>query len=189
MKKEEDNSPIEGHNYDGIHELDNPLPRWWLTIFYSTIVFAAVYYYHYEFGSGPSSDQELTQELDTLESKKQKATTDTAQPTPEDFKALLSDPETLKLGSAEFASKCMACHGDKGQGSIGPNLTDNAWIHGDGSVSAIRQIIKSGVAEKGMPPWGELIKPKLILQISAYIRSLNGTNPPGAKAPEGQVYP
>lgn len=189
MKKEEDNSPIEGHNYDGIRELDNPLPRWWLTIFYSTIVFAAIYYYHYEFGSGPSSDQELTRELDSLELKKQKSATDAPQPTAEDFKALLSDPETLKLGAAEFASKCMACHGEKGQGSIGPNLTDNAWIHGDGSISAISQIIKSGVAEKGMPPWEGLIKPKLILQISAYIRSLNGTNPPGAKAPEGQVYP
>ncbi len=185
----EDKKPIEGHNYDGIHELNNPLPRWWLTIFYGTIIFGAIYYYHYEWGSGPSSDQELATDMEKISALKQKAAGEAPQFTADDLKAIAQDPESLNAGAAEFAGKCVACHGDKGQGIIGPNLTDDAWIHGDGSLGAISQIIKTGVTEKGMPAWGEVIKPKVILQLAAYIRSINGTHPPNAKAPEGQVYP
>lgn len=179
---------IQGHNYDGIQELNNPLPRWWLTIFYGSIIFAAGYYYYYEWGGGPSSTQELEADLQTIAAQKQKSEQQTPQFSADDLKALVNDPEALKAGATEFAAKCAACHGDKGQGVIGPNLTDNAWIHGDGSISAISQVIKTGVAEKGMPPWEAMIKPKLILQIAAFIRSINGSNPPNGKAPEGQVY-
>lgn len=183
-----DQQLIHGHNYDGIQELNNPLPRWWQIIFYCTIIFAAGYYYHYEFGGGPSSDQELTADLNEIANRQHQAEQQAPQFSAEDVKALLNDPESLKAGAAEFGSKCAACHGDKGQGIIGPNLTDNAWIHGDGSVLAISQVIKTGVAEKGMPPWEAMIKPKLILQIAAFIRSINGTHPANGKAPEGQVY-
>lgn len=184
-----DKELLENHNYDGIRELNNPLPGWWLIIFYCTIIFSAGYYYYYEFGSGPSSDQELAEDLSQMNIQKNQAAESSPEYSAEDLKALVNDPNSIAAGSAEYASKCAVCHGDKGQGVIGPNLTDSAWKHGKGSFGDIVATIKQGVPDKGMPPWEGMIKPQLILQVAAYIRSLAGSQPPNAKGPEGVEYP
>jgi cytochrome c oxidase cbb3-type subunit 3 len=87
-----------------------------------------------------------------------------------------------------FVKNCAACHGDHGQGLIGPNLTDDNWLHGQGVPADIVKTISEGVAEKGMPPWGPVLKPEEIVGATAYIRSLHGSNPAGAKEPQGPVY-
>jgi len=169
-ENEKDDKLILDHEYDGIHELDNPLPGWWLTTFYLTIIFAAVYYVYYQFGAGPTSDKELKINMESIQTLQAKVE-DTGQlKTEEGLLALAKDKETLSKGRAEFVVKCAACHGAEGQGVIGPNLTDDYWIHGDGSIATIIKVANEGVLEK----------------VAVYIYSIRGSNPEGAKPPQGE---
>jgi cytochrome c oxidase cbb3-type subunit 3 len=177
---------IEDHEYDGIHELDNPLPRWWLITFYITIVIAVVYFVYYEIGGGPSSDEQLTREMKTISSKRMAAEKAEVGESEETLLAMLGDPKVLSRGKSEFAAKCAACHGNNGQGLIGPNLTDDYWIHGNGTISSILNIANQGVADKGMPTWRGVIDPELLEDVAVYVYSLHGTNPQGAKPPQGE---
>jgi cytochrome c oxidase cbb3-type subunit 3 len=177
---------IEDHEYDGIHELDNPLPGWWLMTFYITIVFAVVYFVYYEIAGGPSLDEQLAQEMKTVVSKRTAAEEVEVKESEETLLAMLDDPEALNRGKSEFTAKCVVCHGNNGQGLIGPNLTDDYWIHGNGSISSILKIVNEGVADKGMPTWRGVIAPELIEEVAVYVYSLHDTNPEGAKPPQGE---
>ena len=92
-----------------------------------------------------------------------------------------------EIGGKIYSARCASCHGDKGQGIIGPNLTDDYWIHGDGSIPAILKVMNEGVPDKGMPPWKGVIPAELEDDVAAYVYSIYGTNPPGAKAPQGEL--
>jgi cytochrome c oxidase cbb3-type subunit 3 len=177
---------IEGHEYDGIRELDNPLPGWWLMTFYITIVFSVIYFAYYEFLGGPTLDQELAKKMSAIESVRVEAEKAKGVKSEEDLVALVNDQEVLAKGKAEFVAKCAACHGDKGQGIIGPNLTDDYWIHGNGNISSILGVINEGVLDKGMPPWKGVIPPDLMEEVAVYVYSLHGTSPEGAKPPQGE---
>lgn len=177
---------LEDHEYDGIHELDNPLPGWWLMTFYITIVFAVVYFVYYEIAGGPSLDEQLAREMKTIVSKRTAAEEVEVGESEETLLAMLDDPEVLNRGKSEFAAKCAVCHGNSGQGLIGPNLTDDYWIHGKGSISSILEIVNEGVADKGMPKWRGVIDPELLEDVAVYVYSLHGTNPEGAKPPQGE---
>jgi len=170
------------HDYDGIREYDNPLPRWWLWIFYATILFVPVYYLAPgDIGAGPG--MVAAYEADMARHR-------ASQPAPaapvsdEAIVALVGNPEVVAEGKAVFAQNCVACHRADGGGLIGPNLTDEAWIHG-GTPSAIHKTITDGVLAKGMPPWGRLLQPAQVDEVTAYVLSIRGTNPPAPKAPEG----
>ena len=178
---------IAGHDYDGIEELDNPLPRWWLFIFWGTIVFGIGYYAYYEMMGGPSLSAELAREMKTIEAQRSQA--ESQQPKKEDIdlNAILASSEKMSLGAKQYQQKCAACHGDKGQGMIGPNLTDNYWIHGGGDLKGIIEVVEKGVLDKGMPPWKGVIPGDEIIYLSAYIKNMKGSNPPGAKAPQGEL--
>lgn len=177
---------IEDHEYDGIHELDNPLPGWWLMTFYITIVFAVAYFVYYEIAGGPSLDEQLGREMKTIVSKRTAAEESEVEESEETLLAMLNDPEALNRGESEFAAKCAVCHGNNGQGLIGPNLTDDYWIHGNGSISSILGIVREGVADKGMPKWKGVIDPELLEDVVAYVYSIHGTNPEDAKLPQGE---
>lgn len=178
---------IEDHDYDGIRELNNPLPGWWLMTFYISIIFAMIYFAYYQFFGGPTLNQELSKEMSSIKAAQEKSElTGGETKSQKDYLALLSNPEAIAKGKAEFLAKCMPCHGDKGQGIIGPNLTDDYWIHGDGSIPAILKVMNSGVADKGMPSWKGVIPPDLQADVAAYVYSIHGSNPPGAKAPQGE---
>lgn len=182
----EDKGLLLDHDYDGIRELDHPLPSWWLNLFYVTIVFAVLYAGYYMTGVGPTLRQELTVQMQEVE----KARANAPQPVDQGeavFAAVASDPEKLKLGSAVYSGKCAACHGDKGQGLIGPNLTDDYWVHGKGKPNDILKTVAEGVAEKGMPPWGTILKSEELVLVVAYIKSVRGSNPAGAKEPQGEL--
>jgi len=244
------------HDYDGIQELDNDLPPWWLNMFYVTIVFSFLYigYYHV-FGKGltsreeyqkeinpnwtkteihnsgfgyhspyysPSKDitprilkelsgyigegvtfEELVSEAKRRGDEKQLELLNTVFPdgslivaakpknVVEEFTLpameLLTDAASLDAGKIEWVKNCVSCHGLGGEGGIGPNITDEYWIHG-GSINDIASIIVRGVPAKGMISWKTMLSTDKIHQVASYIVSLQGTNPPNAKAPQGDKY-
>jgi cytochrome c oxidase cbb3-type subunit 3 len=173
------------HSYDGIQEYDNPMPRWWLLLFAVTIVLAPVYYLAPgDIGAGARREEVYAREMAAFKAEHPdfgKATV-----TPEALAAIVADPSQVAAGKAVFATTCASCHQADGGGLIGPNLTDNYWIHG-GTPMEIHATITNGVLAKGMPPWGTLLKPEQINALTAYVRSLQGTTPRTPKAPEGAV--
>ena len=189
------------HEYDGIREYDNPLPKWWLWLFYGTILFAAFYLPWHWLGYGLSGPREFEQEVAEAQRLHPEATApvtphDPSKPHPAGMPqgsaarpavAMKADPETLESGKAIFAANCMPCHGPQGQGGIGPNLTDAYWLHGN-TTDAIVSTITNGVPDKGMISWKAMLGPQKIQQVATYIVSLKGTNPPNPKPPQGQLY-
>lgn len=177
--------PIAGHDYDGIQEFDNQLPRWWVQMFNLTIIFSIGYFGYYILGSGPTLFESY--EKDAAQMEVLKANAPKAQgggDAGEKLIALQKDPAQVEKGKTVYGAKCAACHGPAGQGTIGPNLTDNFWKHG-GKLADILNTINKGVADKGMPPWGPLLSQDELYQVTVFVKSLKGTNPPNAKAPEG----
>jgi cytochrome c oxidase cbb3-type subunit 3 len=177
---------IEDHEYDGIRELNNPLPGWWLMTFYITIIFAVIYFVYYQFMGGPTLEEELTAEMSVIKQEQKQAHEAAGEISESDLVAMVNNQEVIDKGKAEFMVKCMPCHGDKGQGLIGPNLTDEYWIHGEGTITAILKTMNEGVLDKGMPSWKGQIPPDLMRDVAVYVYSIRGTNPPGAKPPQGE---
>lgn len=171
------------HNYDGIQELDNSLPPWWVAMFYMSIAFGAVYFWFYHIqGAGNVMEQEYLTELVEAEEKMKLM----ANRVDENSVELLSDMEKIKSGEAIYAKNCVACHGKIGEGGVGPNLTDNFWIHG-GDIKSVFKTIKYGVPTKGMIPWQAQLSPAQIQEVASYITTLKGTNPPNGKEPQGEM--
>ncbi len=177
------------HNYDGIQEFDNPMPRWWVYIFWATIVFSVLYWLNVPgIGSGKGRIANYEREMATAAAAE--ARLKAAQPSPgasgEQLTALTRDAAALALGKDVFAKNCAACHRFDGGGQIGPNLADDAWLHG-GAIDEIQKVVRDGVLEKGMPPWGKVLKPDQLDAVTAYVFTLRGTNPPDPKAPQGEI--
>ena len=176
-----------GHDYDGIRELDNKLPGWWLYGFYLCIFFAGIYLYRYHVAhSAPLSKEELQISLDKAEIEKQEYLKKAGNSVDENTVKLLTSPEDLAEGKKVFTTICAACHRPDGGGNVGPNLTDDYWIHG-GSINEVFKTIKYGWPEKGMQSWKDNYSPKQIAQIASYVKSLHGTNPPNPKEPQGTL--
>ncbi len=183
-KTDKDNVIISTELYDGIIEHDHPLPNWWISIFILTIIFSVFYYGYYELFDGPSTDQELAAKMELIQSSVAETSGGG------DFSDLderIKDLSLIPLGQEVYAGKCFMCHGDKGQGLIGPNLADNFWIHGN-SPADILYVIQKGVPEKGMVPWESVLSAEEQVATVAFILSLKGTNPAGGKPPEGEEY-
>ncbi len=176
------------HEYDGIRELDHPLPEWWLWLFYLTIAFSIFYSAYYMTGWGPTLREELEVSMKEIEATKPQTPQSGEGTTEESLLALVSQADKVGQGRAAYVGKCAACHGDKGQGVIGPNLTDEFWIHGTGKLTDIAGTIRVGVPAKGMPPWEQIMTKDEIHYVTAFIRTLRGTQPPGAKEPQGTRY-
>ena len=137
------------HEYDGIKELDNNLPLWWLWTFFGAIIFSFIYWLHYEIAEdGPTLDQELA------------------------------------MGKELYLVNCSSCHMQNGGGSVGPNLTDEYWIHGN-TDEAITKVVAKGVLAKGMPPWEGILKPNDIKAVVAFVNTFKDKNVKGGKAPQG----
>ena len=171
---------IEEHEYDGIKELDNPPPGWIMAIFYLTIGISILYgAYYYWLKVGPTQDEEYVRAVEKAQVKHGSAN-------PEAAYVLLTDEVSLNAGKDVYVSmNCAACHGTAGEGNaIGPNLTDNAWIHGC-SFDEVFNIIKNGFPTKGMTAFKGQINDEKISQVSSYVISLKGSNPMNAKEPQG----
>lgn len=174
------------HEVDGIREYDNPLPRWWINIFYVTIAFSVIYALNFipGVGSGPGRIANYEDEMAAAKGARDAAAANSAPITPEAILAVAGDPAGLAKGKERFRATCAPCHREDGGGSIGPNLTDDFWLHG-GQVSQIFTTVNDGVVAKGMPAWGQVLKPEEITAVTAYVTTLRGTNPANAKAPQG----
>lgn len=180
---------IQGHEYDGIRELDNPLPGWWKATFYLTIVFSVAYYAYYTWLDGPESEVELQQSLGEVYHVRKNAEAMRRAADPAELEKLSKDPEALARGAVVYKDKCAMCHAPDGGGIVGPNLTDDNWIHGDGQMPGIVKVVRRGVPEKGMQPWAGMISDEAIQEVAAYVRSLRGTTPANPKEPQGDVHP
>jgi cytochrome c oxidase cbb3-type subunit 3 len=173
------------HEADGIRELDNKLPRWWVWLFYGTTIFAIAYmlYYHV-FQAGDLMAAEYVKEMKAGEALKGAAMLrfegDLTTLTPS------KDPAILDAGRKTFVTLCAPCHRLDGGGLVGPNLTDDYWIHGDKFSDNLRTIW-NGVPEKGMITWKAMLKPKDVFAVGSYIYTLRGTKPPNPKPPENTV--
>jgi cytochrome c oxidase cbb3-type subunit III len=177
------------HNYDGIKELDNHLPPWWKWLFYGTIGWAAVYMivYHYS-GTLPLMEQEYKNELTKAEEVKRKfLATQPKVEIDENTLTYSADAAIIAKGKDIYAINCSPCHKNDGGGGIGPNLTDEYWIHG-GDIKNIFATVKNGVPEKGMVSWASVLSPEQLRDVSFFVMSLKGSNPPGAKAPQGTPF-
>ena len=174
------------HEYDGIRELDNSLPPWWVYMFYLSIGFAVVYMTYYHFTDlGLSSAEQYELEMEQAEERVQAYLDRQASQVDETNVEMIEDEAELAMGQTIYETNCVACHGMMGEGGVGPNLTDEYWIHG-GTIKDVFRTVKYGVPEKGMISWKAQLRPKDMHQVSAYIMTLVGTNPPNAKEPQGE---
>ena len=180
-----DEALIPGHEADGIRELDNLLPRWWVWLFYMTIVFSVIYmaYYHV-FNAGDLQTEEYHKEASRGEAIKSaslaKFESNLEALKPESTQTILSE------GQQVFTQMCAPCHRPDGGGLVGPNLTDDYWIHGAEYTDNLKTIV-NGVPEKGMVSWRGVLKPAQIQAVASYIYTLRGTTPPNPKPPENQA--
>jgi cytochrome c oxidase cbb3-type subunit 3 len=176
------------HELDGIKEYDNPMPGWLMAIWWGSLIFSAAYliFYALSFGEGTmeaeyrGATQEAVSAVDAYFEANP-----LVPPSPADLLAGAANPAVLEAGRSRFTRTCASCHGEQAQGLIGPNLTDDRWIHG-GTVEQIFQSVAKGWPAKGMPPWGRAVKPEELSALVSYVRSLQGSNPPNPRAPEGE---
>jgi cytochrome c oxidase cbb3-type subunit 3 len=176
------------HDYDGIKELDNNLPPWWVYLFYACIVFAVVYLIRFEIMGAPDQETELKNEM--AQAKIEVAEYMKTAPDLMDEKTvtLLTDPADLAEGKVIFTTNCVACHRADAGGQIGPNLTDDNWILGGGIKNVFHTLVNGGRDGKGMIAWKGTLKPKEMQKVASYVLSLRGSNPKDPKAPDGEIW-
>lgn len=185
---EEEKDILLDHSYDGIKELDNDLPPWWLYGFYVTILFAAIYLGRYHIFGGDTQLQEFEKEMATAEAAIEEYKKTAKDLIDASTVEVMTDATDLSAGKKIFDANCIVCHLADGGGSIGPNLTDEYWILGGGISNIFNTISEGGRDGKGMIPWKNSLKPGEIAQVSSYIMSLQGTTPANPKAPEGEIW-
>ncbi len=187
----EDEAAIDtGHSYDGIRELDNVTPPWFTTAFLFTIVFAGVYLWRYHVAqAAPLQIEEFNKEMAEAKKERELFLKDQSNNIDESSVVMMGQAD-IDAGKELFGTTCKPCHADHGGsmvGGVGPNLTDEYWLHG-GSIVDVFKSIKYGWPEKGMISWKEQYTPKQMSQLTSFIMSIKGTNPPGAKEPQGEKY-
>jgi len=188
-KKSTGMDQVREHSYDGIQEFDNPLPSWWVWMFILSIAFAVGYLSWYHVMGGKTLLAAFRDDMaaqQTLQQTSQSpGTGGAAGDGTASLEAKYADAGLISTGSEAFQTNCAPCHGDKGQGVIGPNLTDHFWLHG-GDAAAITQSIAEGIPDKGMPGWKAVLGPSKTEAAAAFVFSkLRNTNVEGGKAPQG----
>ena len=188
---DEEEEIILDHNYDGIRELDNALPPWWLGLFYVTIIFGVVYLVRFHVVGDYDQAEEYKQEVAIA--KKEMDRLRSLDKTPKvviqpETAQVLTEEADLSRGKAIFNLNCASCHAKDGGGGIGPNLTDEYWILGGGLENVFRTIRAGGRSGKGMVPWKAVIKPEDIEKVSSYVLSMQGKTPKKPKAPQGEIW-
>ncbi|MBT5954592.1 c-type cytochrome [bacterium] len=179
---EDEKDIVLDHDYDGIKELDNPLPKWWVNMFYLTAVFAVIYTGYYHFRNGNLIEDRFQKSMIVETKENSDSLSDIA------AVGFSEENASIDEGASLYTSRCAACHGQKAEGIIGPNLTDNYWLNGDGSNDSIYNTIKVGIPEKGMIAWEALLKPSQISSLVLYIQSIKGTAPANGKPAQGTLF-
>jgi cytochrome c oxidase cbb3-type subunit 3 len=183
---EEFEANLMDHEYDGIREYDNPLPAWWTWTWIATIVFCVPYVFWYHLGEGPSLDDKYQAELEAFAAKLVETYGD-LEATPETIASFMHDPVAMSGMASQFRGKCAQCHLEDGSGQVGPNLTDDAWLHVS-DLTDIVKVLQEGVPQKGMPAWGDQFTDTQLVLMAAYVASLREA-PKDGKEPQGSVIP
>jgi cytochrome c oxidase cbb3-type subunit 3 len=184
---EQESDVMLDHNYDGIRELDNVLPPWWVYLFYGTIIFGAIYIVRYQIMDGNNQVQEFQTEMQEAKVAVAEYLKTAPDMMSKEKVTLLTDATSLAAGKAIYTANCVACHRPDGGGQIGPNLTDNYWILGGGIKNVFNTVMEGGRDGKGMVAWKASIKPSDIQKVASYVLSLQGTNPKDAKPTEPEA--
>lgn len=176
------------HNYDGIKELDNVLPPWWVYLFYGTVIFGVIYFIRFQIAGGDT--QEMEYEKAMVQAQREIDKYKDSSPNIFDIKSaeLLTDDLSLSTGKKIFETSCISCHAADGGGGIGPNLTDEYWILGGGFKNVFNTIYNGGRDGKGMIAWNKTIKPKNIQKVASYILTLEGSTPAKPKKAQGEIW-
>jgi len=186
---EEEADVMLDHDYDGIKELDNVLPPWWVYLFYGCIVFAAVYLVRFHVIGDYTQAEEYEKEVALAEEAHAKYLLTAPDLVNVDNVELLTDAASLAEGKKVYeANNCISCHGQNLEGGIGPNLTDVNWLNGGGVKNIFKLVSEGSSNNPVMAPWKDVIKPSDIQKLASYIVSLGGTNPANAKDPEGEIW-
>jgi cytochrome c oxidase cbb3-type subunit 3 len=188
MMEDYEDKILEDHDYDGIHEYDNPMPGWWTGAYLLSVIWSVAYVAGHLTGYMPTYETDLHDGQLALESQRAIAAAlnppvvidETA------LSAAFADDSKSMEGALTFASFCASCHGEQGQGLIGPNLTDKFWIYGDAPMNLVHIIQKGN--NNGMPAWEATITPEQTIALVAHLRKIQGTTPPNPKAPQGELY-
>jgi cytochrome c oxidase cbb3-type subunit 3 len=176
------------HSYDGITELDNFMPPWLQYVFIGTVVYGIGYFVYYTvLGTGLTGVEEYQEELRVEAIASEIRQANNLASIDENTVTFDESAEALASGKTIFDGNCAACHAQDGGGGVGPNLTDDYWLHG-GGIADIFKVVKYGVIEKGMVPWEDQLTPVEIQSVSSYILTLGGIAPANPKAPQGEIY-
>ncbi len=185
---DEEGEIILDHNYDGIKELDNKLPPWWLYLFYATIIFGVVYLARFHVFGDYDQDLEYEREMAAAEAAIEEYKKTAKDLVDVNTVVMLTEADDLNAGKAIFETNCAVCHMSDGGGGIGPNLTDEQWILGGGIKNVFNTISEGGRAGKGMVAWKQSLKPSEMAQVASYLLTFQGTTPANPKAPEGEIW-
>jgi cytochrome c oxidase cbb3-type subunit III len=183
--KDDEKHLVLDHNYDGIHELNHPLPSWWNFIFYTSVVFAIGYIIYYQFMGGPSLKDEFDKNYAVVKAKQEEYRAQFGGFDPYQYD-MHNNLEGISAGKQVYVDNCMQCHLEDGRGDIGPNLTDDHWLISKGTPATNFEVVWSGSEENGMPAWGEVLQPAEIYQVLAYIQTFKNTFHPEGKEPQGE---
>ena len=175
------------HNYDGIQEYDNPLPRWWLALFWATIIFTPLYILYFHFGGGMLELERYDQEMIAFYDKQAEQLLALGEITENTLVDLMADQSMMNGGKKIYQAKCATCHGMFGEGGIGPNLTDDYWLHG-GQLMDVYKTVRDGVPAKGMLAWERQLRPAELMAVSSFVGTMLDSEPPNPKAPQGDSY-
>lgn len=188
VEAEREQDVLMHHDYDGIQELDNVLPPWWLWLFYGSIIWGVVYLVNlHVINIWPDQKTLYTQEMDQAKTDVAAYMATLTNLVDENNVTASTDAAVIASGKGIYTQYCVACHLANGEGNVGPNLTDVYWLHG-GGIKNVFKTIKYGVPEKGMISWQSQLKPAEIQAVASYILGLQGSNPPNAKAPQGDPW-
>lgn len=176
------------HDYDGIKELDNVLPPWWVYLFYGTIIFSVVYLVRFHVVGDYTQTEEFNKEIELAELEKSKLPKDPADEVSYETVVAVTDAASLAKGKEIFTNACAACHKADGGGLVGPNLTDKHWINGGGIKNIFKLISEGSKNNPSMVAWKANLSSKDIQSVASYVLSLQGSNPPGGKPAEGEIW-
>ncbi len=183
--KEDEIHLLLDHDYDGIHELDHNLPNWWQYTFYGAIVFAVFYFIFYQILGGPTLREEFEKEYKKVVMIQEEAKKNSGSFIPSIYEKIVAE-DGVNKGKEVFVNNCVSCHKDDGIGDVGPNLTDEYWIHAKGTPETIFPVVFNGVPDKGMPTWFGVLTNDEIYQVVSYVQSLHNKKLEG-KAPQGDL--
>jgi cytochrome c oxidase cbb3-type subunit 3 len=173
------------HDYDGIQELNHPLPNWWNVIFYFSVFFGFGYFIYYQIMSGPTLRDEFKNDYAKVVAAQDEFKKLNSAFKEEKYLAI-ANVEGIKKGAEVFVNNCLPCHAEGGKGDIGPNLTDAHWLVAQGTPETIYNVVFNGSEANGMPPWNEVLSSEEIYHSVAYVMSLKNTNVKGGKEPQGE---